>query len=291
MAHLGELDKIGFEDSQSWKQLVKHLYRMVTNSEIEPIFHYLESILWLRKFHRPLSSKTRKEAKREGQTVKDFENQDGDQEQSSLEKKQRSALVKWLLDWSSNSESDLSLLFATCLLVRLTKDEEMLDSCLRKLFRVTMDSYSSPHPLVVRNLAWFCKQSQVKRKSNLLIYACGIFRNWSEMAETHHHIVSNDMIPFFTSTISQISAGTLTVQASQTKKSVEVVLDIAEINIYARLISQVVVCLRNLNRNNELEYTPDLIQDLSMFLLKQNRIHEDDHVVLMIVKLLGYVYG
>jgi hypothetical protein len=282
IVHLGELDKMAFQDNQSWKQLVKHIHKMVEYAEIEPIYHYLESVSWLRKFHRPLSSKkVRNDAKPESKTL-----QDADQESASIEKTQRSLLVKWLLDWSSDCET--SIYFATCILVRLTKDDEILDTCLRKLFRVTMDTLTPPHPLLVRNLAWFCKQSPIKQQSNVLIYACGAFRNWSEIPETRHHILSNDMIPFFTSVVSDVSIRTMSGQSSQTTKSVEVVLEVTAVNSYARLISQIVVCLRNLNRNNELEYTPDLIQDLSKFLLKRNCMHGNDHVVLMIVKLLGY---
>ena len=287
MAHLDAFYKLAPDNDQNWRILTNLVRKLVVYGELEPIYDYLVESKFLRKYARPISSaRTRaaKESKKLNEGSPSPQNDESDDHKNliSFEKKARSALTKWLIEWCSDSECTDSIFVAICLLIRLTRDEENLDLCLKKLFKKTMDAYQKPHHLVVKSLAIFTKQHQ-GRKSNVLIYACGIFRNWSEAPETHHMLISNNMVPFFTSVISELAAET-TIDLSLGKKSF---IDSAEISIYARLISQIVACLRNLNKNHELQYTPQLINDLCLFLLQSNRMNEDEHVVFMIVKLFG----
>ena len=262
--------------------MIRMFQRLVSHGELEPIVGHLESLSWLRKHSRPASSKAKAaRAAVAAQLGEAFDPLQAGKE-AALEKKKRQLLIDCLTKWLN--EDDASVYASAPLLMRLSKDENLLEQALRKLFRMTMDEFHEPPPFLAKTLLWFCKQTPVRRKANLLIFACGILRNWTEHERVHVMILEIGYVPYLFQLIAAICD--LTVTDDKRSK-----LDEAEINaetpLYARLLSQVVVGLRNLIKSSQSDYTPETISNLSMFLVKQNKLHTDDHVILMVLKLLG----
>lgn len=247
------LEDNSFHQDQDWQQIIHLLRGLLLDNALEPIVSQLETLCW-------------------------FKNQSIKQGRSlalAIERKKRKLLVDWILNWMVEAESVITVYSASALILNLSRDEKTLDFVLKKLFQSTMDNIETPPEFLIKSLCLFLTEKPIMKKTLLLIYACGTLRNLSDSIENHDALVAYGAVAELSALLSQ--AAQVTADHS------------LEPHLYSRLVIQIAECLRNLSSpSSDLKLiSAKCINDLLSFLLENNILHRDEHVVLIISKLLA----
>jgi hypothetical protein len=243
------------ETDQGWNLLLELLQKFVLSGDIRPLCEHLESLSWLRSSSRPDSPET------------------ASTQNQSIDKEKRRLLVDWLVNWTE--ESDSSLLLASALILRLSRDESITQSTFKSLFNLTLnESIEFAPQFFLETVGWWCDRVKtVGKRNQILVYVSGIIRNLSMHSNNLNGLVG--CLPSLVKWIGQIADHCVNREETDT--------------LSIRLSNQIIPALRNFYLHDSGLLKPKVVETIASLLLESSFLSKDENLVLLILKFLGNV--